>query len=510
MNHTLSLSIIIIALYIPLSLLDYAHFPYSDGAEHGAAVRELAQNLSNPSDPLLADHHGNSPRFVPSTLLMALVMRALQCDVLVILKIFLILYFLLFLVSAALFSKEYFNDVGQPPWSIVSLLFLWGTGWTGANAYMFSAILYTTYFPSVVSFSLSLLALCFQLRFLHTHKPGFLLATILSGSLTFVNHPPTGMFFLICSGLLYLERRVLGKKAICYFCLSVASALLLASLWPYYSFLQDLLKTASGEMARVADYQLTRHYLYSKLLIRSGPALVGIPLLILFLLGRRHLFLTGGFIIFSFIYFTGYFFQISLAERFVFFTMCMLQIAFSRACRQWFSPALPSTSFNLRHITAWFLVVLLTIGIAIQTVFLYTQFVLPAFTFTQSHLLLNYTSPNQVQRDLARYLRDGDVVLSDIYTSWSIPVFTGAKIIALYHTPPHVKDNFERIKAVETFFNTSTSSEERTIILKKYKVTHILLHFQITGNDMEPILRHMGLKKIVHCNSFCIYSVPHE
>ena len=498
---------ILVILYTPLAMLDYAHFPYSDGAEHGAAVRELAQNLSNPSDPLLADHPGNSPRFVPSTLLMALAMRVLHCDVLIILKLFLILYFLLFLVSVALFSKEYFNDGGQPPWSIVSLLFLWGAGWMGANAYMFSAILYTAYFPSVVSFSVSLLAFYFQLRFLHTHKPGFLLATILSGSFAFANHPPTGIFFFICSGLLYLERKVPIKKAICYYCLSVASALFLASFWPYYSFLQDLLKTASGEMARTADYQLTRCYLYSKLLIRSGPALIGIPFLILFLLGRRHLFLTGGFIVFSFIYFTGYFFQISLAERFIFFIMFTLHISLSRAYREWFPGSLSLASLNTKKISAWLLVALLATGIAIQTVFLYTRFIFPAFTFTQSHLLLNYTSPNQMQRDLARYLRDGDVVLSDIYTSWSIPVFTGAKIIALYHTPPHVRDNQERINALEMFYNPTTTNEERWGILKHYRVTHILLNFQIAGKDIEPAIKEMGCSVITQNNTLCLFSV---
>ena len=74
---------VLLAFYIPLTLLDYNHFPYSDGAEHGAAVRELAGNLRHPGDPMLADHPGTSPRFVPSLLLMALFMKLLDLDVLV-------------------------------------------------------------------------------------------------------------------------------------------------------------------------------------------------------------------------------------------------------------------------------------------------------------------------------------------------------------------------------------------------------------------------------------------
>jgi hypothetical protein len=60
-RHTTIFIAIILILFIPLSLLDYAHFPYSDGAEHGAAVRELAKNIANPEDPMLANHSGDSP-----------------------------------------------------------------------------------------------------------------------------------------------------------------------------------------------------------------------------------------------------------------------------------------------------------------------------------------------------------------------------------------------------------------------------------------------------------------
>ncbi len=264
---------IILIVYVPLALLDYAHFPYSDGPEHGAAVRELARNVAHPSDPMLANHPGNSPRFVPSILIMALTMRLTGLDVLTVLKLFLPLCFLLFLMAAALFTREYFDDGGQVHWSLAALLFLWGTGWMGANAYMFSAILYTACFPSLVAFSLSLLALYFQLRFLRARNGTLCVLQVLLGSLAFVNHPPTGVFFLICSGLLYLERGVPIKKACFYFLIVVVGALFAAFLWPYYDFLPNLLKIASGEMAGTADYSLTRALSLPKASapLRTGP-----------------------------------------------------------------------------------------------------------------------------------------------------------------------------------------------------------------------------------------------
>jgi len=507
-RNTITLIAIILAIYIPLALLDYAHFPYSDGTEHGAAVRELSKNLFNPEDPMLAHLTGNSPRFVPSTLMMAIFMRLLQLDVLVVIKIFLIIYFLLFLVSVALFSREYFNDTGQVRWSLASLLFLWGLGWTGANAYMFSAIIYTSYFPSVVSFSLSLMALYAQLRFLRCKKARFLIAEIILGSLAFVNHPLTGIFFFICSALLYIEKRGFERKAMFYYSLSIITAFSMMELWPYYDFFPNLYKIASGGMTQAADYQITQKYLYSKFLLRSGPALASIPFLILFLIQKRYFLLEGCFIIFSLIYLVGYLFRISLAERFIFFIIFTLQMVFSRTCREWFSFAYPSVKQNLKKIAAGFLLLLLLAGIIIQTNLIYREFISPAFEFKAESFSPNYLSPNKMQLELRKYLSDGDVVLSDIYSSWSIPVYTGAKIIALFHTPPHVNDNLERIEAIKAFYDSSISWEERRRILGKYGVTHILLNFQITGKDIEPLLKERGFPVIARSNSFCLFSVP--
>jgi len=508
MRNTIALIAIILTIYIPLSLLDYNHFPYSDGAEHGAAVRELAKNWTHPEDPMLANHPGDSPRFVPSTLFMALCMRMLHLDVLVTLKAFLIIYFSLFFISVTLFSREYFNDTAQAPWSLATLLFLWGLGWTGANAYMFSAILYTAYFPSVVSLSLSLLACYFQLRFLRYGKAGTFIPYLFLGSLAFVNHPLTGAFFFISSGLLYAEKKTAGKKMIYCYLLSVITALLLMGLWPYYSFFTNLLKIVTGGMAHATDYQLTRHYLYSKFFMRSGPALVGIPFVILFLWQKRYLLLAGSFAFFSLFYLTGYFAKISLAERFIFFIIFTLQMSVSRICREWFLQSVPTLHQNAKRITAWFLLLLLITGIGIQLVLVYTKFISPAFERKAGFTLPQYVNPNTMQMELRKYLGDGDVVLSDLYSSWSIPVYTGAKVIALFHTSPHVGDNAERIHDIETFYDGETSRDARMKILKKYGITHIFLNFKIIGKDLEFPLKEMGFSVVAHNNSFCLFSVP--
>jgi len=66
-RNTVIFIIFLIVVSIPFALIDYGHFPYSDGPEHGAAVRALAKNLRT-RRPML---HGfqEHPTVCPSILL---------------------------------------------------------------------------------------------------------------------------------------------------------------------------------------------------------------------------------------------------------------------------------------------------------------------------------------------------------------------------------------------------------------------------------------------------------
>ncbi len=493
----------------PLMVLDYNHFPYSDGAEHGAAVRALARDFVHPGDPMLNLPEAASPRYVPSICIMALFMKLSGLDVLVVLKLFEFVGFVFFLASAAFFAREYFNDRGQILWSIACLLFLWGLGWKGANAYMFSAILYTAYYPSLVSFSLAFLALYFQMQFLREGRRGFLLGTVFSGALCFVNHPLTGAFFFVCSGLIYLEKAGLKKKVVFWYVVTILPALCLALLWPYYNFFSSFMKVVSGEMHKTMDYGLTRQYLYSQPILRSGFALVGIPLALYYCIQRRYLLLWAGSLVFGFLYGYGYYAAVSLAERCVFFMLCLLQITTAKWFRELSLTKRWTDKSRINKIMYYVFILFLVGGISIQAVLTVKEFVSPAFAFNAGSLLPRYVNPNSLQQELKNYLKEGDVVLSDIYSSWAVPVYTGAKIVALYHSAPHIRDNMQRIADVEAFYNVSTLHSARTNIIKKYGVTHIYLHYIINGRQLVPILKELGYTEIVHHALFSIFSVPH-
>lgn len=71
--------------------------------------------------------------------------------------------------------------------------------------------------------------------------------------------------------------------------------------------------------------------------------------------------------------------------------------------------------------------------------------------------------------------------MSDPLTSWLIPAYTGAKIVSLYHNNPFVPDNEERVQDAITFYDATTAPMVRMEIVKKYRITHVLLNY----NRME-------------------------
>ena len=127
----------------------------------------------------------------------------------------------------------------------------------------------------------------------------------------------------------------------------------------------------------------------------------------------------------------GYVWHISLAERFIFFCVFFLQIAFAGLWLGGHADAdelYPSCGYKpVQRVLA----AILVFGVVLQTALLYSDHVRPAFHIVPSFPFVVYRSPNAVQKNLHTYFGKGDVVLSDTASSWSLPVYTGAKIVAL-------------------------------------------------------------------------------
>jgi hypothetical protein len=452
-------------IFIPCALLTYPFFDTTDGCEHAAAVKELTYSLAHPQNPLLDLPGNTSPRFVPSVIIMAIAQKMFSVELFTLLAVSSIVSFFLLGWGIYLFSREYFHDEKQPLYTLFCVLFLWGTGWNESNSYMFSSLISFAYYPSVISFALIPLSLFSLLRYLRGRNAVYGSAYVLLSSFIVLNHPVTGLIYFFVSLLLLVTEGYGKKKALALFTISILVAFGLTALWPYYPFFKSLLFVASGKAKQFWDYGITHAYLYSDLFKRIGPAFLGIIPLVYFGMRKEYLFLILGFLSCLLFYALGYLLDISLGERFVFFCLFFIQLAFSR-----FLKILREERNVLKKGMMVNLAMLLFISALVAGTA--NQFLMAGETYLPP-LVKKSSHPMEQYSVLKHHLHRGDIVLADVFTSWPLPCITGVKVVSLYHNSPLIPENAERLHDTVTFFR---SPNERKRIVEKYHITHVLIN----------------------------------
>jgi hypothetical protein len=460
-------------IFIPCAFLTYPSFDNTDGCEHTAAARELTYSFTKPHNPLLNLPGNTSPRFVPSVLLMAIVQKIFSPGLFTLVGFSSIASFLLLGVGIYLFSKEYFHDERQPLYTFLCILFLWGKGWDESNSYMFSSLIPFAYYPSVISFTLIPLSLFFLLRYLHEGKRRHSSVFVALSSLILLNHPVTGLLYFFVTLVLMIMEGYGQKKNLFFFTLTFLIAFGLTALWPYYPFFKSLFFVASGKAKQFWDYGSTHAYLYSNLLKRVGPAFLGVIPLLYFGLKRQYPFIVYGFLSCLLFYALGYFLDISLGERFVFFCLFFSQLAFSRLLKILIEERTIFKNALVVNLAATLFLCTLGAGTVNQLVMMGKVYLPQLAGLNGGVYLKKYRNPMEKYIVLQNYLHRGDTVLADVFTSWPRPCITGVKVVSLYHNSPLIPENAERLSDTVTFFR---SPNERTRIVEKYHVSHVLLN----------------------------------
>jgi len=460
-------------LFIPFAFQVIPWFEWSDGCEHAAAIRELHYSFFNPLNPHLNLPGETSPRYVPSINSMALLQTIFECDVFTLLGFSAFAAFALLGFGIYSFAREYFQDEIQPVYTLLSLLFLWGRGWDGANSIMFSSLVYNAYYPSVISFILIFFALTALLKYLRQRNLNYFSAFVLVSSLAFLNHPLTGILLFFITSILIVSEGYTERKIVLLFSLSFIIAVVVTSLWPYYSFLKGVLFMIEGKGRQFWDYQAGYNLHYSGHLIRIGPGFLGILAVAYFGIKKQYRFIVAGFLTSLTIYIVGYFFKIILAERLIFLCMFFSQLAFSRILKN--SLHAPPDCLRRKWQTALRLTFITALGVGFcGQLYLAARMYLPQFIEWHPQLhLKKYKHPLAHYLSLRDSLQRGDIVLADIETSWVLPCITDVKVIALFHNSPFVLENLERARDTKIFFTAAESREE---IVQKYNISHILIN----------------------------------
>jgi len=450
--------------------------------EHSASIKEMSRNLLAPGNPFLQLGGSTTLRYSPYIFFLALLKKITGFNLSFIIAVTSILNFLLLTIGIYLFCKEYFQDEEQPLYTLITLLFLWGGAFGFSSEYNLRFLSYTLFYPSEVTFSLSFIGFFYLLRFARGNKLSDYLKYLFLAIFIFSSHPLTGSFFLLGTFFLTItEGQSWVKNSVFYF-LSLIIVFLFLILWPYYPFLKAVYNSLFTPWA-----EETRMYLYAtKNVYKMGPALLGIPAVLLLLIKRKYYFISFGFIACASVYLLTYKPKIYLGERYIFYMIFFLHLALS-----WYLKTLGLLSFkvmketlrnlNEKNLHVLILALILLFSISYQIAKLGFEQMGYTIDFKPKPVIQKYINPTDKYRVLIGKLREGDVVVSDPLTSWLIPTLTGSKIVALYHDNPLGSDNATRVEDSITLYRATTPLETRKVILDKYNVSHVLLNL----NRME-------------------------
>ncbi|OGD18926.1 MAG: hypothetical protein A2W03_13805 [Candidatus Aminicenantes bacterium RBG_16_63_16] len=429
----------------------------SDFWDTAAAVRELSVHPLDPVHPLYALPGRASPRLNPHTLLWGLVKKLTRLDIFTTMGLAGLANFILLAAGLYLFISGKFKSRSLPIYVFFIMIWVWGSGYGHSNAYNLETLLVTLPLTSVFAFGLSLMALHFLDRYLALNRRNDLFLYAVISALAFVSHPVTGSFCYVAALGLLLEAGN-WRRAIILQCIPLV-ALGGALLWPYFSYWDLFTKNLVIEESRSP--------LFSRQIQALGSALVGLPVIMIYALKRKHAFVLYGFAFCSILYGVSFLAGIQIGGRYILFAAFFLHLSVALYLEETEILSFPRVRDSFRTDGAWLIL-------------LFVLFVVPGLSRIKdmSGQLFGYASPIKPYLFLSRHLSGDDVVLaSDWREGYPLPAVTGARIVEPRHffTLLIKEESARRKKDAAAFFRGDLTREERLEILTRYRATHLLL-----------------------------------
>jgi hypothetical protein len=444
---------------------------FGDFWEHSAVVHELLHNPFQPSHPLLAidaPHAFISPyAYLVSGVASLLGLTSIDALVLFgILNFCLLIHALKLLINSIIGGTDLSLSNQTAFIALLLILFLWGIApWGYSGFFYFDNLTLVLPYPSTFTVILSFYAMAIGFRL---KASGDFLAL---GTIFFIcvfvllSHPLTFISLALC----LLAQSFAARKTL-FPLIRISMLLVLAIciglLWPYYSL--TALLSGAGDVFHHSNSDM-----YNHVIARTWPVLVMLPFIAGTLKNKKCQAIFLATVVLVAIYAFGYVSKKYSFGRVVAIILLFLQIliaigfvrAFHLLLLRW--PQLRSV------MTLLTVVVLTTIAVTWYH---------PIFTRSLT-VANNLVSGRQLSIQLlygnlgfiTRFLKQNDVVLSDIQTSWMIPSF-GGKVVAALHPLPFVPDHATRTEDLIRFFNTESTDTERTRIQQKYQPKFLVLN----------------------------------
>ncbi len=434
--------------------------------ETSATVREIARNPLHPQNPLLALGEGTSPRIVPYTLLWGSVMRLTSLPLPATMILAALVNILMLTSGLYRFVSQKFKNDRLPLYVLLTMLLLWGAGYSQANAYQLEILVWSAPYVGIAAFAICFHALAGLQRFLDLRSWYGLSEYTLLSIVVFLTHPITAAFLFVAALALLFESRSL--KLIVLLQVVPLLCLAVALVWPFFDYWTVLTK-GSSEAWFVSP-------MFSNRPAAIGTAFVGIPILAYFVYRRRVSFLAYGFAMCAAAYLASDILDVLIGGRFLFWAMVFLHIGIALYVLETNLIRPSSIIESLR-------------GSGLSFVLL-VMLLLPALAYRAGKLgfygklALSHTvsGPNYLRMPdalyfLSQYLGATDVVMADERSAWVLPSLTGAKIIAQAKGNPLIQGEVEKRKLdVQAFYRRELSVDERRKLLNTYGATHVLVN----------------------------------
>jgi hypothetical protein len=421
--------------------------------EHAAVVRELATNLLLPRHPQLLVEAPHA-YFSPYSLGVALISRLMNLNPVSSLAVAGLANLVLFLIAFRWFIVRFFDEDGEAIsfYALLFVLVLWGSDpWFWSAFFHISVLGFVLPYPSTFASASMFVSFGLYLSHLKNGGKGYYLLLIPVMSVIFLTHPPTAIvtcIALISFSVGYAGRFSLRNVGVLFVAFALSFGL--ATAWPYYSFFGLLMEHAS-------DFHGDSKMLYQQVIVRTFPALVGIPLLVLRM--RKNILdpLSLTFLGLTVVYCYGYLSNRWGYGRVISHMMMVLQITLAPLATRIESRLTGRTVVKLSYAAMLLLAIIFVLNLRTYRGDDYRK-----YSF------------------LSRYTRQYDLVLSDLETSLYIPAF-GGKVIANPYPVYFVPDYAERKRDLVLFFAEATTDDERTGIIRKYKPDYLLLRKALSG-----------------------------
>lgn len=436
--------------------------------DHASVIRELIDHPWRPNHPQLG---GNTPHtfFTPYSLLAAYSAKLLGINAIEVLGLYGFINIAILLYGLWIFIKtsDLENSKETYFYSILLIVFLWGSNPWGYSGFFHSDVLkFTLPYPSSFATGIVLATIGYQKEYQKNNKKIQIILISIMSTVVILTHPVAFLFLVIgfisnLIGVKGSKERILTAKSMTY---ALVVALIVAISWPYYSLI-ELIKGASDV------YHQSNAGVYQDFMKNTWPLLIVAPL-ILTINNQVKLHRIYWMIIFlMLLYVLAWLTKKYSYGRVISYSIILLQILVANKVSSW-----ESYIFSRKKIRSVVAIIVLIIALSYlisDIVSMGRRGLTVMNSLYKGQRILNQQSFGQIEK-LQNLIEPGALVLANINNSWMLPAF-GMKIIAMKHRHAFIKDHHERFVNINTFFQVSTSNEERMKIIYKYKPKYILL-----------------------------------